>query len=90
VVNAVAPNPVRNIDYTTALARVSRRPALLPVPRWGPAVLLGEQGARELAAASQRVAPARLIAAGYRFRHPDLDSCLRHVLGRAGGGTGDG
>ncbi|WP_429416845.1 TIGR01777 family oxidoreductase [Nocardia sp. GAS34] len=90
VVNAVAPNPVRNIDYTAALARVLRRPALLPVPRWGPAVLLGEQGARELAAASQRVAPARLIAAGYRFRHPDLDSCLRHVLGRAGGGTGDG
>ncbi|MRH87586.1 TIGR01777 family protein [Nocardia sp. SYP-A9097] len=81
-VNAVAPNPVRNLDYTATLARVSRRPAVIPVPRWGPALLLGAQGAEELAAASQRVLPDRLTAAGYSFRHPDLDACLRHLLGR--------
>ncbi|RMI27770.1 TIGR01777 family oxidoreductase [Nocardia stercoris] len=84
-VNAVAPHPVRNVDYTATLARVSHRPAVVPVPRWGPALLLGKQGAEELAAASQRVAPDRLTSAGYRFRHADLDSCLRHLLGRTRG-----
>ena len=43
-VNAVAPEPVRNADYTKALAGVLHRPALLPVPSLGPRLLLGEQG----------------------------------------------
>jgi uncharacterized protein (TIGR01777 family) len=81
-VNAVAPQPVRNIDYTRTLAHVVRRPAVLPVPPLGPRLLLGEQGARELACASQRVSPERLRQAGHRFRQPDLDSALRHLLGR--------
>ncbi|CAM3380301.1 TIGR01777 family protein [Mycobacterium intermedium] len=81
-VNAVAPQPVRNADYTRTLARVLRRPAVLPVPALGPRVLLGEQGARELACASQRVEPHRLAQAGHRFRWPDLDPALRHLLGR--------
>jgi uncharacterized protein (TIGR01777 family) len=81
-VNAVAPQPVRNIDYTHTLAHVLRRPAVLPVPSLGPALLLGEQGARELACASQRVSPDKLIEAGHRFRQPDLDQALRHLLGR--------
>jgi uncharacterized protein len=80
-VNAVAPHPVRNEEYTRVLARVLHRKALLPVPGVGPAVLLGEQGARELATASQRVVPRRLIGAGHRFRRPDLEQCLRHQLG---------
>jgi NAD dependent epimerase/dehydratase family enzyme len=80
-INAVAPNPVRNSDYTHALARVLRRPALLPIPALGPELLLGE-GAREFALASQRVQPARLAAAGQRFRRPDLEMALRHQLGR--------
>lgn len=81
-VNAVAPQPVRNAEYTRVLAQVVRRPAVLPVPALGPKILLGEQGARELACASQRVDPHRLVQAGHRFRHPDLDSALRHLLGR--------
>lgn len=81
-VNAVAPEPVRNADYTRILAHVLRRPAVLPVPRLGPRLLLGDQGARELACASQRVAPAKLERGGHRFRHPDLDGALRHLLGR--------
>ncbi len=81
-VNAVAPQPVRNSEYTRTLARVLRRPAVLPVPPLGPRLLLGEQGARELACASQRALPDRLAAAGHRFRHPDLDGALRHLLGR--------
>ena len=80
-VNAVAPEPVRNVDYTRTLARVLRRPAVLPVPPLGPRLLLGNQGARELACASQRVIPAKLQQAGHRFRHPDLGEALRHLLG---------
>jgi uncharacterized protein len=81
-VNAVAVDPVRNSDYTRTLAKVLRRPAVLPVPSLGPRVLLGEQGARELACANQRVLPARLQQAGHRFRHPGLEQTLRHLLGR--------
>jgi hypothetical protein len=81
-VNAVAVDPVRNSDYTSTLAKVLRRPAVLPVPSLGPRLLLGEQGARELACANQRVLPARLQRAGHRFRHPGLDQTLRHLLGR--------
>jgi uncharacterized protein (TIGR01777 family) len=81
-VNAVAPQPVRNADYTGALASVLRRPALLPVPSIGPRLLLGDEGAKELAGASQRVAPRRLEAAGHRFRTPEVHEALSHVLGR--------
>ncbi len=81
-VNAVAPEPVRNGDYTRTLARVLNRPALLPVPAFGPRLLLGEEGARELAQASQYVRPERLIQAAHHFRQPDLDKALRHLFGR--------
>jgi len=81
-VNAVAPQPIRNDEYTRTLARVIHRPAVLPVPSLGPRVLLGAQGARELACASQRVIPQRLTASGHRFRQPGLEQALRHLLGR--------
>ncbi len=61
-VNAVAPDPVRNVEYTRVLAQVLHRPALLPVPPLGPKVLLGEQGARELAL-RQPAGAARATAA---------------------------
>ncbi len=81
-VNAVAPDPVRNVEYTRVLAHVLHRPALLPVPPLGPRVLLGNQGARELALANQRVLPVRLQQADHHFRRPGLEQTLRHVLGR--------
>jgi uncharacterized protein len=81
-VNAVAPEPARNIDYTRALAGVLRRPAVLPVPGLGPRLLLGGEGAREIAQASQCVQPERLTAAGHQFRQPDLAGALRHMFGR--------
>ncbi|TQL48601.1 hypothetical protein FB562_1698 [Homoserinimonas aerilata] len=81
-VNAVAPQPVRNSDYTRTLAHVLRRPALLPVPSFGPRILLGAEGAQELAEADQLVSPAVLVDRGHRFRRPDLESSLRHQLGR--------
>ena len=81
-VNAVAPAPVRNADYTAVLAGVLHRPALVPVPPLGPRLLLGAEGAREIAEASQYVCPQRLINAGHHFRYPELEVALRHVLGR--------
>ena len=81
-VNAVAPNPVRNTEYTEALARTLRRPALLPVPSFGPRLLLGRQGAVELAEANQRVTPAKLESVGHRFRQPVIGEALGHQLGR--------
>jgi uncharacterized protein (TIGR01777 family) len=80
--NAVAPTPVRNTEYTATLARVLRRPAVLPVPGFGPRLLLGAEGASEVALASQRVQPQRLIGTGHRFRYPQLEAALRHMLGR--------
>ncbi|OMC35217.1 TIGR01777 family protein [Mycobacterium sp. GA-1841] len=80
-VNAVAPHPVRNAEYTAVLGRVLHRPTVLPVPVLGPRLLLGEQGARELACASQRAMPARLHTDGHPFRHPELAQALGHVLG---------
>lgn len=81
-VNAVAPGEARNAEYAATLGRVLRRPALIPVPPAGPRLLLGAEGARELAEASQRARPAALAAAGHEFRYPDLEGGLRHVLGR--------
>ena len=80
-VNAVAPYPVRNQDYTRALAAVLRRPAIVPVPALAPRILLGRQGAGELALTDQHVLPARLRGLEHVFRHPELGSALRHVLG---------
>jgi uncharacterized protein (TIGR01777 family) len=81
-VNATAPSPVRNRDYAATLGAVLHRPSVLAVPSAAPALLLGGTGASEVALASQRVQPARLLAIGHHFRRPKLDDCLRHQLGR--------
>jgi uncharacterized protein (TIGR01777 family) len=80
-VNAVAPNPVTNTEFTAALARVLRRPAFLHAPAFAPRLVLGEV-ADELLLISMRVHPARLLETGYRFRFPELEPALRHTLGR--------
>jgi uncharacterized protein (TIGR01777 family) len=81
-INAVAPNPVRNAEYTRVLARTLRRPAAIPVPSFGPKLLLGEQGAEELALSSLRVAPIVLLERGHRFRRAELAQSLQHQFGR--------
>jgi uncharacterized protein len=80
-VNAVAPNPLRNSAYTKALGRVLHRPTILPVPSLGPQLLLGAQGARELAEADQRVLPVKLQTLEHRFRQPLIEDALAHQLG---------
>jgi uncharacterized protein len=81
-INGVAPNPVTNREYANTLARVLRRPAVLPVPTIGLNLALGPEGAREMAMASQRAVPDVLTGLGHGFRRPALEACLRHQLGR--------
>ena len=80
-VNLVAPDPVRNRDFTKTLGRVLRRPTRFAVPAFGARLLFGEM-ADALLLASTRVEPGKLNASGYTFRHPQLEGALRHVLGR--------
>jgi uncharacterized protein (TIGR01777 family) len=80
-VNAVAPNPVTNAEFTATLARVLRRPAVLHVPAFAPRLVLGEF-ADEMLFTSMRIRPVRLLETGYRFRFPELEPALRHTLGR--------
>jgi uncharacterized protein (TIGR01777 family) len=82
-VNAVAPNPATNADYTRTLGRVLKRPTIFPVPAFAARLAFGEM-ADEMLLASTRVRPAALEQTGYRFRFPDLEPALRHVLGRRG------
>lgn len=79
-VNAVAPNPVTNREYTKTLGAVLARPTLIPVPAFGARLALGEM-ADELLLASTRVLPAKLQQAGYSFRFAELEPALRHILG---------
>jgi uncharacterized protein (TIGR01777 family) len=80
-VNAVAPEPVTNAVFTKTLGRVLGRPTVVPAPAFALRLAFGEIADATLLA-STRVRPARLEASGYRFRFPDLEGALRHLLGR--------
>jgi len=77
-VNAVAPQPVTNAEFTRELARTLHRPALFPVPGLALRLLLGEMS--EVLLASQRVAPQAAPAAGFRFKFPELGGALGDLL----------
>ncbi len=79
-VNLTAPTPVENAELTRTLGRVLGRPAVVPVPRIGPSLLLGTELAQSLLYDSIRVVPAALSDAGYAFRHPRLEMALRDML----------
>jgi uncharacterized protein (TIGR01777 family) len=77
--NVVSPQPVRNADFTSCLARVLHRPAWFPAPAFALRMVLGEM-ADALLLASQRVEPAYLKNLGYPFLQPDLETALRAIL----------
>ncbi len=79
--NAVAPEPVTNAEFTKTLGRVLGRPTVAAVPAFALRLAFGEM-AEGMLLASTRVRPERLLATKYRFRFPDLEGALRHVLGR--------
>ena len=79
-VNLTAPAPVTNEVFTKALGRVLHRPTVLPVPKFGPTLLLGGELAESLLYEGQRVLPDVLLDAGFEFQHTDLESALRELL----------
>jgi hypothetical protein len=79
-VNVVAPNPVRNADFTRALASALHRPAIFPAPALVLRIALGEM-ADGLLLSSQHVRPERMITAGYDYRFGELEAALLSILG---------
>lgn len=82
-VNAVAPNPATNRDYTMALGRALSRPAALRLPREVLRVMFGDIADAALLA-SLRAVPKKLLDTGFTFDHCEVDAALRFLLGKAG------
>jgi uncharacterized protein (TIGR01777 family) len=78
-INATAPNPVTNREFSKALGRALHRPAFMPVPKFAVGALRGGELA-DAVAGGARVVPRRALDLGYEFRHPDLDEALRSAL----------
>jgi uncharacterized protein (TIGR01777 family) len=79
-VNLTAPNPVTNGDFAKVLGGVLGRPSIVPVPSFGPKLVLGAELAESLLFSSQRVRSEALAASGYRFVQPDLEGALHDLL----------
>ncbi|MBB4663987.1 TIGR01777 family oxidoreductase [Conexibacter arvalis] len=77
--NGSAPEPVTNADFSRALGRALRRPAVAPVPRLALKLLYGEM--EQIVTTGQRAVPRRPLELGHAFRHPGLDEALRVALG---------
>jgi uncharacterized protein len=77
-VNATAPEPVTNAEFSKALGRALHRPAIAPVPGFAIKALYG--GMAKLVIEGQRALPRRTLELGYVFEHPDLDEALRSAL----------
>lgn len=78
-VNVCAPEPVTNADFTTALGRVVSRPTLLPFPEVAVQLLFGQMG-QEMLLGGQRAVPRKLLASGFEFTHPSIESGIRAAL----------
>ena len=77
-VNATAPEPLSNRDFSRALGRALHRPALLPVPGVALQLLYGEMA--EIVTEGARVVPAKPLVLGYEFVQPQLDEALSSAL----------
>jgi hypothetical protein len=76
--NATAPNPVTNREFTKALARAVHRPAIFAAPPFALKLLFGDMA--EMILQSQRVVPEATLAAGFEFEYPDLQGALLEIL----------
>lgn len=79
--NATAPTPVRNAEFSRALGRAIGRPSWLPAPAFALRVAFGEM-ADEALLAGQRVLPARALELGFHFAHPTIEEALGEIFGR--------
>jgi len=82
-VNLTAPNPVTAAEFAGTLGSVLRRPSFLPVPSFGPRLLLGREAADELLFSGQRAVPTKLTASGYSFAYPELAGALAALVKRS-------
>ncbi len=78
--NATAPKPVTNIEFTKALGLAVHRPTPLPTPLAPLKLVLGKELVQHLLVEGQRVLPAALQASGYEFTHPTIESALSAIL----------
>ena len=76
-VNAVSPNPLRNADFAMTATKALGLKAGGVMPNFIVRLAMGEMG-EEFALASRRAQPAKLLAAGYQFRYPELACALQH------------
>lgn len=74
-VNATSPNPVTNAEFTKLLGKAMHRPTIFPAPQWGLRAAVGRL-ADEALLSSQRCVPARMLEAGFQFKHPELAPLL--------------
>lgn len=79
-VNATAPNPVTNVEWSKALGRALGRPAVLPIPGLAVEVKFGREFGK-VAQGGQRVLPKRTEELGYAFKFPEIDGALRNLVG---------
>ena len=79
-VNITSPTPLTNADLTAALAAALHQKPRLARPRWLLRLRHGADFANETLLASQRLAPAKLQATAYTFRHPTIETALAHLL----------
>ena len=77
VLNATAPNPVKNRDFTAALGQALHRPAILPTPGFAISLARGEGAV--VVTEGQRVLPEATLACGYRFTYPEIGAALAAV-----------
>src|SRR5699024_715249 len=80
--NGVAPQPATAHELARTLGKVLRRPALVPVPGFGPRLVLGAEGASVLVEVAPTCSAARLQAGGGHAAAGELEQALRHVLRR--------
>jgi uncharacterized protein (TIGR01777 family) len=81
VLNATAPNPVRNADFTRSLGAALHRPTLFPAPAFAIELLLGEGAA--VVTEGQNVVPTRTLATGYRFKYETIDAACAAIAATA-------
>jgi uncharacterized protein (TIGR01777 family) len=78
-INACAPEPATNREFSRALGRALRRPAFAPIPGFAVRLLYGKMA--EIVTTGQRAVPMRALEHGYAFRHTDLERALRDAVG---------
>ena len=81
-VNVVASDMYSNKGLIKSICKVLRRPCLFPVPALILILLFGKQMAKETIFVSTSVSNKKLIDSGYKFKFPELEGALRHMLGK--------